>query len=410
MEKLPETRKINRYDTPEMLKKIAPLLASKKRILVVGGSDFDISGQLRQVLADFTQRYECVAVCDNFANVYSNHPRILNPKTLGDVIAFWEVSDLSPDLILSFGNVYYSTIKYFLPQYAKNTEHWQIAADGMINDGFHCLTKIFAFRPEVFFGAMNRFSTHTSSGSYAKLWQDRLGAICEPELNFTNFYAIKTLGERLPENAVLHTSVLDSIRLSNYANLPVSVKCFANIGADGIDGALSTFLGQANAEENLSFLIVGDLSLLYDMNGLLQEIPDNVRIMVVNNYAGAEFHKNFGLERIATLDNYVAAGHKVKLQHCCINQHFHYLSAENKEQLEAALPEFLSHSDKPILLEVFTNAPMDATTLKAYWKINRNIAPQGKASLRGMTMRVANKLLSQRAKDKLRNILNALRS
>ena len=52
----------------------------------------------------------------------------------------------------------------------------------------------------------------------------------------------------------------------------------------------------------------------------------------------------------------------------------------------------------------------DAATLKEYWKINHMTAHQGKTSLRGMAVGVANKLLSQRAKDKIRNVLNALRS
>ena len=407
---LPKTRKIDRFDLTQDLAEVASVLRAKKRILIVGGSDYDVSGNLRKALAEFTERYHSVAICDNFANAYCGHERILNPKTLGDVISFWQVKDLEPDLILSFGNVYYSTVKYFLPQYAKTAEHWQIAVDGQINDGFHCLRKVFACRPEAFFEAMNLLSDGISDGSYAKLWQTRLEKIHEPELGFTNFYAIKTLGEQLPEHAVLHTSVLDSIRLSNYVNLPATVKCFANIGADGIDGALSAFLGQAETEERLSFLIVGDLSILYDMNALLQKIPANVRIMVVNNYAGAEFHKNFGLERIATLDRYVAAGHRVKIETCCIHSQFRYLSARNRDELAQALPQFLTDGDSPVLLEVFTDAPTDAATLKEYWKVNHMAAPQGKASLRAAALGAANKLLSQRTKDKLRNVWKALRS
>lgn len=407
---LPVTRKIHRYEAEQDLSDIAALLKTKKRILVVGGSDHDLSGQLRQALATFTERYESIALCDTYTNAYSSCQRILNPKTLGDVITFQEVQELAPDLIISFGNVYYSTIKYFLPQYAGTAEHWQIAADGIINDGYHCLTKIFQLRPETFFESINRLSDGISEGGYAKLWQERLKLIRKPELGFTNFYAIETLAQQLPTQAVLHTSVLDSIRLSNYVNLPDTVRCFANIGADGIDGALSAFLGQAETEKNLSFLIVGDLSILYDMNALLQQIPANVRIMVVNNYAGAEFHKNFGLERIPTLDRYVAAGHNVKIEKCCINARFRYLSAANREELALALPQFLSDGDRPVLLEVFTDAPTDATTLKEYWKINRTQPPQEKKTLRTVAVRVTKKLLSQRTRNRIRNVLNALRS
>lgn len=408
VEQLPETRKISRYETDEAIFEISRLLKAKSRILVVGGSDLDVSNKLRQALQEFTRRYNSVAVCDNYANVYGESDRILNPKALGDVISFWQVKDLAPDLILSFGNVYYSTIKYFLPQYAKTSEHWQISTDGRINDGYHCLTKVFQCRPEEFFARMNLLSDGSSDGAYAKLWQKRLEQMREPELGFTNFYAIKTLGEQLPENAILHTSVLDSIRISNYVDLPSSVKCFANIGADGIDGALSAFLGQAESDKNLSFLIIGDLSILYDMNALLERIPSNVRIMVVNNFAGAEFHKNFGLERIPTIDQHVAAGHQIKIKQCCINSRFHYLSAETREELAQALSQFLSESNKPMLLEVFTNAPADAATLKEYWKINHMTAPKDTFSLRSLIVGAASKLLKQQTKDRIRNIINAL--
>lgn len=410
VEDLPQTRKIERYNAPMDLEPIAEMLKEKKRILVVGGSDYDSSGLLRQALAEFTERYDSVAICDNYANVYSGYERVMNPKALGDVITRWQIKDLAPDLILSFGNVYYSTVKYFLPKYAKTTEHWQIAVDGVINDGYHCLTKVFQCRPEDFFITINQYNTNHSDGAYSKRWQNSLAMMQEPNLEFTNFYAIKSLGERLPENAVLHTSVLDSIRMSNYVNLPAFTKCFANIGADGIDGALSSFLGQAATEKELAFLIIGDLSILYDMNALLQDIPANVRIMVINNYAGAEFHKNFGLERIPTLNQYVAAGHNVKIQKCCINSQFRYLSAQNRQELEQALSQFVEAGDAPMLLEVFTDAPADAAMLKEYWRINHMEAPAGKATVRSLAMGVANKVISPKAKDKIRAVLDALRT
>ena len=357
---------------------IAELLKQKKRILIVGGSDYDASGRLKKALAEFTERYDSVAICDNYANAYSDHPRVLNPRMLGDTITRGQIRNLKPDLVLSFGNVYYSTVKYFLPQYNGTVEHWQIAQDGVINDGYHYLTKVFCVRAETFFEKMSSLSEQCSDGAYAELWQKRMEMVQEPDLGFTNFYAIKHLCRQLPENSVLHTSVLDSIRLSNYVDMPASVRCFANIGADGIDGALSSFLGQAAGESELAFLIIGDLSILYDMNALLQTIPSNVRIMVVNNYAGAEFHKNFGLERIPTINKLVAAGHSVKIEKCCINGQFDYLSAKNCQELEDVLIEFCSPGNRPILLEVFTDAATDAATLKKYWQINHTDEPAEK--------------------------------
>ena len=165
-------------------------------------------------------------------------------------------------------------------------------------------------------------------------------------------------------------SVLDSIRLTNYCKLNNSIKCFANIGADGIDGALSAFMGQARETDELSFLIIGDLSMMYDMNALLNEITPNIRIFVINNYAGAEFHKNFGLDKIETLNDFIAAGHNTRMKQISIMNQFEYLCADNEEELNDNLAKFVVNDGKAKILEVITDADTDAKTLKEYWKIN----------------------------------------
>lgn len=74
------------------------------------------------------------------------------------------------------------------------------------------------------------------------------------------------------------------------------LKVFANRGANGIDGLISTFLGLAQpGKEN--WLILGDLSALYDLNGLslLHALPTDawLRIVVINNRGGQIFKPMF---------------------------------------------------------------------------------------------------------------------
>ena len=71
-----------------------------------------------------------------------------------------------------------------------------------------------------------------------------------------------------------------------------NLRPFANRGANGIDGLLSTYLG-ISADESESWAIVGDLSALYDLNApwvTPQLSPGKRRIVVVNNGGGAIFH------------------------------------------------------------------------------------------------------------------------
>ena len=397
VEMLPVTRKINRYERVHDFVPFAEIVKKKKRVLVVGGSEFDLTGKLRSSLNEFTQKYNCVVVCDTYANVFSNNEKIMNPRALGDVITQDQIPYLAPDLIISFGAVYYSTIKYFMSRYAKTTEHWQIAIDGMINDGYHCLTKVFELSPEKFFSCMNQLSEEKNDNEYFECWKNRLNMMHYPNLDFTNLAVIREFCAVLPDNALLHTTVLDSIRMSNYALLKPSVRCFANIGADGIDGALSTYLGQAVNEEELVYLLIGDLSLMYDMNALLQKLPSNVRILVINNYAGAEFHKNFGLERIPTLNKHIAAGHSVQIANCCINCQFEYLAATDMKELKEQLEKFMKPSNQPMLLEVFTDADKDAKALKEYWRENNEEIPGMKISTKAKIKRMVKKVLGKNA-------------
>lgn len=394
---LPITRKIDRYEEDCDFAALAEIVKNKKRILVVGGSEFDQTGKLRDSLNEFTEKYNCVVICDTYANIFSDNEKIMNPRALGDVITQDQIPYLAPDLIISFGAVYYSTVKYFMSHYAKVAEHWQIAVDGMINDGYHCLKKVFELRPEEFFTHINQYSDGMNNKEYFESWKKRLDMMHFQDLDFTNLAVIREFCAALPENALLHTTVLDSIRMSNYASMKPTVRCFANIGADGIDGALSTYLGQGTSEEELVYLLIGDLSLMYDMNALLQRLPSNIRILVVNNYAGAEFHKNFGLERIPTLNKYIAAGHSVKIANCCISSQFEYMTATDMKELKNQLNSFMKPSDRPILLEVFTDADKDAKALKKYWLENREEIPGMRISTKAKVKQFAKRVLGENA-------------
>lgn len=70
---------------------------------------------------------------------------------------------------------------------------------------------------------------------------------------------------------------------------------FANRGANGIDGLISTFLGLSEPGRD-NWCLLGDLSAMYDLSGpwALRERPvENVQVAILNNGGGKIFHRMF---------------------------------------------------------------------------------------------------------------------
>ena len=178
--------------------------------------------------------------------------------------------------------------------------------------------------------------------------------------------------ERIPSNSLLHLSINDSIRITNFFKLNKNVRVYANIGTHGIDGCLSSFLGQAIATDDPAYLIIGDLAYFYDMNATrLRHIKNNVHILLINNEGGSEFYFNQVWKNEAS-DLHTTARHHTKAKGWVESNNFEYLSANDKKSLEKALERFFAKdNEKPVFLEVFTEMKKDSDTIYDFFDISR---------------------------------------
>ena len=174
---------------------------------------------------------------------------------------------------------------------------------------------------------------------------------------FSNIYVIQEFCKLVPENAVLSMSILNAIRGVETFPVPKNTEVYANVGAYGIDGCMSTFLGQACVTDKPAYLVIGDLSFIYDMNSIwIRHVSNNVHILLVNNYEGIEMHRFF--REHGDLRRHITAGHHASPRGWIEENGFHYYTASTKEELIRTLPEFMNETEKCIL-EVFTNEPDD---------------------------------------------------
>ena len=99
----------------------------------------------------------------------------------------------------------------------------------------------------------------------------------------------RTIAAAIPNDTALFVSSSRPIRdLEGFAVPRGGVDTFANRGLAGIDGNISTALGIAYAYKS-TIAVLGDLSFLYDLTGLINKEAINCRFIVINNDGGGIF-------------------------------------------------------------------------------------------------------------------------
>ena len=231
---------------------------------------------------------------------------------------------------------------------------------------------------------------------YLNQCQSRLAEIRQviPELPFSNIWVAHQTAHKIPEGAVIHFGILNSLRSWNFFELPQSVTSMSNVGGFGIDGGLSSLLGAslANAQK-LHFLVIGDLAFFYDMNAIgNRHVGKNLRIMVVNNGKGTEFRQynhhaaHFGTEA----DRFIsAAGHFGSkspdlIKHYAQDLGFKYICASNKQEYEAQYQEFLTPKagKASVVFEVFTDSDEESRALEMIRNAKKDRSSGAKSAAR----------------------------
>jgi len=100
------------------------------------------------------------------------------------------------------------------------------------------------------------------------------------------------ISDYLPEQGQLFVGNSLVVRLIDaLGQLPAGYPVYSNRGASGIDGLISTAAGVQRGSAKSTLAIVGDLSALYDLNGLalLRQVSAPLVLIVVNNNGGQIF-------------------------------------------------------------------------------------------------------------------------
>jgi len=366
---LPDVTKVSYvsvYDLmqPSKVKELVFSLAAR-RVGVFIGSHNKMSAALTEAISAFAEKCHAPIFTDHTSNYHGSN------KVLIAQICDMTITKKLPDLLIDMGGI---CGQYSLSRLFAHAEVWRLSEGGGVQQRAGRVTHLFDCREDFFFQCVVDAATAPCTVEYyAEIRQELERPDRTPSL-FSGIFVARHYARHIPEGCSFHSSILNSLRSSNFFSFPESINHVCNVGGFGIDGALSTLVGQSVADrDRLYFAQVGDLAFFYDMNALgNRHVGKNIRILLVNNGLGAEFviDQNHHNQNAYQVEPFIAAcGHNGHAEGWARSCGFHYMTASNEEEFLAQIEEFchpdVNHFDKPVLFEVFTKGEDEFLSVQA---------------------------------------------
>ncbi|AQQ52741.1 2-succinyl-5-enolpyruvyl-6-hydroxy-3-cyclohexene-1-carboxylic-acid synthase [Planococcus lenghuensis] len=155
------------------------------------------------------------------------------------------------------------------------------------------------------------------------------------------------------------------------------VRLYANRGTNGIDGVVSTAFGVQAANKRPAYLLIGDLSFLHDMNGLIASKlqATDLTIVIMNNNGGGIFSYLPQGREERYYEELFGTPTDVTFRDAASMYGADYAEVRSKEELKAALRNGKQASVK--LIEVFTDRAQNTAAHRKLWsRVNERLSAE----------------------------------
>lgn len=354
---------------------------SAPKILIAGGQNKP-DASLNAVLSRIAEEWQIPVLGDCIANLSGSefirhHDLFLGKK---------DAENLRPDLLITFGMSFLS--KEFKQFIRKNPPryHWNVSEDAFLADPFQSVTRDISGKAvsllENLFEKLDyqSFVENSDLGhdtAFHTLWLENERNACQKKHEslknlsmFSDLTLLDIIFKVINNDFQLHIANSMSVR---YANVLATENewsgVFANRGTSGIDGCVSTAIGAARVNGQPTLLIVGDVAFLYDRNGLLiDNLPQNLKIVVLNNAGGNIFRMIDGPGSLPELETFFETRHSFSAQRTCEDSGIAYFRASDFSDMDAVVREFLNFNGIA-LLEGFTDPVENTRAWKALKRV-----------------------------------------
>lgn len=384
VKEIAKERKIERFMSYDSL----PQLPRVNKVAIYLGSHLCMKESLVQSIDAFCEVYNAVVMVDPTANYHGKYKvpyQLVGQQSIED-------PNQNPDLLIHVGEM--SDMAFMVGQ-----PHavWRVNEDGAIVDRFKTLCKVFEMPEELFFAHYAEGKEpvpHTYYDACMEKCQSVWNKI--PELPFSHLWVASKLYSLFPIGSVLHLGILSPLRSWGYFPIPDSIEVYCNQGGFGIDGNISSLFGASLANpQKIFFGVVGDLSFFYDMNVLgNRQMRNNVRILLINNALGAEFHlfKQMNSTFVRNVEAFLSAGghfgnkSPYVVKHLAEDWGYEYMAASTPTEFEAVYERFITPAltEKPMIFEVFTDVEDENEALRRMYYIETSSKLKYKEMVKGV--------------------------
>jgi 2-succinyl-5-enolpyruvyl-6-hydroxy-3-cyclohexene-1-carboxylate synthase len=279
-----------------------------------------------------------------------------------------KLHESSVDLLITLGKSFIS--KAFKQHFRKNKPkvHWHVEEQIELIDPLQSITHKIPVSAKYFLDELSKKTKTEKNTSHD--WQssetkakDYLQEFIS-KVEYGELKAIHTILQTLKKGEILHVGNSMPVRYTNLlgAFLPKNITVYANRGTSGIDGIISTAIGQALKSDKKTHCLVGDVSFFYDSNALFAAKPKNLNIYLLNNGGGNIFRMIDGPKAQPELESHFITNTGRKAKYLAIEAGYKYHEIRSQDDLETAIN---NKEDDAVLFEIFLDGVHDSEIFKS---------------------------------------------
>jgi len=372
-------RKISYVETPDMVpteqaRAMAAELSDRK-VLIVGGFNRP-SARLSRAMSTLASLPNVAVIAEGLANIHAEGCHTCVDRfalQVSRVLTTENRSLLQPDVLITFGGALVSAKMKSLLRTLQPTEHWHVGRNDTTIDCYKALTRRIEISADGFFHRVANALAHlTKIGTNHGVYADEIAKICRMaeetavarQLPWSGSLVIDILTRAIPAQWNLQLSNGMTVRQAMNCNLTKFHRVDCNRGVSGIDGSVSTALGASVAYDHPTLLVTGDMSMQYDFMALTSTLlSPKLKIVVMNNGGGGIFHYVKGTAKLREMPALLNGSLNLPLEKLAATYNLAYAKAYDTESLYAAIKLLKATQSRPVLVEVCTDADIDAGCL-----------------------------------------------